>query len=82
MAPKSMCDQEIPFEGSIPCVRWCSAVGEQAPLAPPQVANLIYQALIDVTSELNQLSGSAGCDKHGHAEGDGQLEVMLWWGRT
>ena len=38
-----------------------------------------YQALIDVTSELTRLLVSADFDKHGHAKGDGQGEVMLWW---
>ena len=55
MTPKSIFDQEISFEGSIPCIRWSSASGEQVPLTPPQVANWIYQALVDVTSELNKL---------------------------
>ena len=50
------------------------------PLTPPQVANWMYQALIDVPSELNKLLGSADIDKHGHAEGDGKNgEIMLWW---
>ena len=70
MTPKSIFDQEISVEGSSICIRWSSASGEQVPLTPPQVANLIYQALIDVTSELNKLFGSAEFDKHGHAEGD------------
>ena len=79
MTPKSIFDRDISFEGSIPCIRWSSASGEQVPLTPPQVANWIYQALIDVTSELNKLLGSADFDKHGHAKGDGKGEVMLWW---
>ena len=49
MTPKSIFDQEISFEGSIDCIRWSSASGEQVPLTPPQVASLINQALIDVT---------------------------------
>ena len=70
----------ISFEGSIPCIRWSSASGEQVSLTPPQVANWIYQALVDVTSELNKLLGSADFDKHGNPKGDGKGEVLLWWG--
>ena len=40
------------------------------------------QALIDVTPELHTLWGSADFDKHGIPNGDGQGEVLLWWGRT
>ena len=72
MTPKSLFDQEISVEGSIPCSRWSSAAGEQVPLTPPQVAIWIYQALIDATYELNNLLGSADFDKHGHAKGDGK----------
>ena len=68
-------DQEISFEGSIPCIRWSSASGEQVPLTPPQVAILNYQALIDVTSELNKWLGSEDFDKHGHAKGDGKVKL-------
>ena len=78
MTPKSIFEQAISFEGSIHCIRWSSASGEQVPLTPPQVSHMIYQALIDVASELNEMLGSADFDKHGHPEGVGQGEVMLW----
>ena len=79
---KPVFDQEVSFEGSIHCIRWSSASGEQVPLTPPQVANLIYQALVEVTSELNKFLGSADVDKHGHAEGDEKVKLCCGGGRT
>jgi hypothetical protein len=48
----SILDQYISLEVSFHCIIGCTASGEQVPLTPPQLANWIYQALIDVTSEL------------------------------
>ena len=74
-------DQQIFMDGAIPYALWTSASGEKVRFTPPQVANWVYQALVDVTREIQKLlHGSACFDQHGNAAGSGEGEVVLWWG--